>query len=173
MSLAKITRSLQSQPRMIRTLLALVVCMTIGTLSLIAMQTDPIRSPLFEMAAVTRSAGDRLLDADVPIHEDRWQAIIRHTGSPRQNTAAVFHFIIDTEGNVVSTGLWRQQQVGRHTVGSGRHDWNARSIGVYVERGATGEFSQRQETTWLNLQRRLQDLCSIDDAFVYNVEQVR
>ncbi|MFW5840467.1 MAG: hypothetical protein ACOCZE_07795 [Planctomycetota bacterium] len=161
-----------AQPRTIRTLVALVVCMTLGTVALVAMQTEPIRSPLFELAAVTHSQPDmgQILQADLPIDEQRWNNIIWYEGPETAALAGRCHFVIhlDSQGGstIEAQAAWKQQQITYHAVAGGPKDWNADSIGIYVVRNGQSRAAVRNA-----LQRicpLLQEYCRIPSDRLYN-----
>ncbi len=171
LSFGKLGKSFMAQPRTIKTLSALVVCMTLGTLALVAMQTEPIRSPLFELAAVRRDQPDlaETLQAELPIEESRWNHIIIHDGPDRPELAERFHLILrsDPDGHmsVEASEAWKQQQTVRHTVAPGPKDWNADGIGIYVVR--TGSNAAAANRVLGQLCPLLQDYCRIPSDRIY------
>jgi hypothetical protein len=169
---------MMTQSRTVKTLLALVVCMTLGIFALVLMQTDPIRSPLLELASVTTgpaSLEEVIARTDSPVGAGRWKNIIVHRDGRRlSDPDQEFHFVVHISGGepvVRVTDLWKRQATGRHTFAAGGADWNADSVGVYVE-----PFHGHVTTAQVRMARRvcaaIQRLCDIGADHVYRVSDL-
>jgi hypothetical protein len=162
--------------RTIKTLTALLVAMTVGTISLMMLETAPIRPAAAHLAAM----GDvddltvRLVSSTTSqIQPLKWSKIvILGATSPTQSVARGSHFIITATPNdrgqqVFSTDLWRMQADGRHTYGTG-FDFNAMSIGICL----VGDFSRykpnnTQMEQLVKLVQHLQRRLDINASEVY------
>lgn len=169
---------MMSQSRTVKTLLALVVCMTLGIFALVLMQTDPIRSPLLELASVTTgptSLQEVVARTETPVRATHWKNIIVHRDGRRLSDADErFHFVVHISGGepvVRVTDLWARQAAGNHTFAAGGADWNADSVGLYVE-----PFNGRITTDQVRMARRvcatIQRLCDIGADHVYRVSDL-
>ena len=136
------------QPRTVKTLVALLAAMTLGTILLISIDAAPIRPPGTHLAAV--AAADEMelpvvTQTDVPLR--KWKNIIVHTSVEGADVANRCHFVIDSaNASETSTSLpvrsiapWIQQTNSLHTA-KGANDWNTDSIGVCL----MGDFSRRR-----------------------------
>jgi hypothetical protein len=162
-----------AQTRMVKTMLALVVCMTLGTFALVLMQTDPIRSPLLQLASVTTgpdSMDQMLRRTDVSL-SDRWENIVIYRdGRSVEDPGRRFHFLVTLDAGepiLQATRLWNEQKPPRLPIDSGPADWNARSVAIYVQ-ARQGRITSGQVELSDRLCRRLRNLCSIGLDHVYS-----
>ena len=145
--------------RTIKTLVALIFSMTIGASALMLLETAPARGPAEHLSAVAApdsSASRAVNDTAVPVQSAKWRNIVVHSSAEGADIAARCHFIIEADGTVRPTSLWRGQVSGRHVFVAGR-DFNADSIGVCI----AGDFttrapSRRQMTNLTDLTQSLQ-----------------
>ncbi len=167
-----------AQTPAVKTLLALVVCMTLGTFALVLMQTEPIRSPLMQLASVTTGPTSlaqlvRRTESDIP--QQQWKNIIVYRdGRSMARAPQRFHFIVRVQGDeptVEATGLWREQASAQHPLTDGGPDWNADSIGIYVM-PHYGQVGPEQIQMSRQLCSELQKLLHIGADHVYPSETV-
>lgn len=161
--------------RTIKTLGALVVAMTVGSIALILMETAPIHPPVTDLSAVAK-ATDELAQAvwrtDEPIKVAKWRHIVVHTSVEPLDADFGCHFVIDQTprpdgGLLRATTLWNRQVSGNHVFATG-YNWNADSIAVLV----VGDFSKtspgaEQVQALVSLVRSLQQSCGITAERVY------
>jgi hypothetical protein len=164
---------------MIRTLVALLAALTVGTFVLLALETRPAHSgsalPLSKRVDHNDAVLSEVTSTTVPLLHDRWLNIVIHdsicdmTGDP----TADCHFIIygpdsaDLEGLVRATGRWRKQARGAHIAVPG-HDFNAVSIGICLEGDlADTPPSAKQLQALSTLTRALQRKLEIGTERVY------
>ena len=157
---------------MIKTLVALVASMTLGTFTLTIMRTDPLqpekRTTLAAMKA--KSAADLspiVSQTAIPLDQDNWQRLVVHsTGAEGAQLAQRCHFVIETTNNgyakITATNLWSNQL---QAVATGN---DANEISVCLK----GDFSQNRprERTFvalIRLVRELQKQCNIRGSNVY------
>ena len=158
--------------RTIKTLAALLVTMTVGSLALVAMETAPIRPEVTHLAAVIAPADDatKLVSATaVPLRRATWRNIVIHSSVEGEAMASQCHFVVravpGSDGQYVqATGLWKQQQAGRHLSGKLADE----SIGIFV----TGRFDTRgpsasQFGALTGLAQGLQQACGVNADRVY------
>ena len=129
-------------PRTVKTLIALFVAMTGGTMLLMALDTDPIQAPGTHLVAVAVADEAELAvvtQTDMPLR--RWHGVVVHTLAEGQAALDRCHFIIEptASGGVTirSNGWWMKQQASSHERSPGG-EWNT-SIGV----GLMGEYSRQ------------------------------
>jgi len=161
--------------RTIRTLTALLVAMTVGSLMLIWMETEPIRPPTASLAAVSAPGVAQeaaIFDTHVQLQRLKWRNVVIHSsaGEPG-NIAERCHFLIgpDESGRtkVTATALWKRQAEGSHIYVPG-HDFDAISVGICI----TGDFTARppassQYQALVALVKALQDEFGISGDHVY------
>jgi hypothetical protein len=161
--------------RTMKTLGALVVAMTVGSIALILMETAPIRPPVTDLSAVAR-ATDELAQAvwrtDEPIKVAKWRHLVVHTSAEPLDADFDCHFVVDPSprpdgGHVRATTLWNRQLPGNHIFATG-YNWNADSIAVLL----VGDFSKaspsaQQLQALVDLVRSLQQTCAIPADRVY------
>lgn len=159
--------------RMVKTLVALVVAMTVGALALILMETDPI-IPAVTRAVLIEAPNDFhavAIDADAPLND--WRNIIVHSAVDKNSTVARgSHFIIMPDGTARDSGLWRRQETGTH-VSRPRQGWNNDSVGICL----IGDFSRITPTAsqykmLVSLTRKLQKAFHIAPDNVYLAGQI-
>lgn len=163
--------------RTLKTLVVLLVSMTVTTLVLVRLRTDRVHAPTRSLMAAADSAGPEALESlvrwtDVPLRDRAWRNIIIHAAAPRDAVVSQCHFLIDaTERpgweNVRATKLWRRQGTGRHVHVPG-HDYNTDSIAICL----IGDFSarppgDRQFRALVDLARLLQSAFAISESRVY------
>jgi hypothetical protein len=156
--------------RTIKTLTALFVAMTMGSLALMILETDPIRpsASLAVLSPPPAGAANAIYEADVPLQPGRWGNVIVHAaGRPTAEIARECHFLVIADGDrakVTATAHWRRQQDGHHVGGY----WRRKSIGVCL----IGDFSRRapqrgQFDELVDLVNTLQEVCRIPAERVY------
>lgn len=166
--------------RTMKTLGALVVAMTAGSIALILMEAPPIRPPVTNLSAVavpTDEFSQVISQTDEPIKIAKWRNIVVHTGAEPLDVDFDCHFVVDPsprpDGSILrATALWHRQVSGNH-VFAGGHNWNADSIAVIV----MGDFSQtppsaEQMQALVGLVRSLQRACGISAERVYLARDV-
>ena len=161
--------------RMIKTLVALIAAMTVGTLALVLMETAPVHPTVIHLSAVVSPADDSsdvISHTDAAIRPGRWRSIVVHTAAEGLDADGECHFIVERQpaedGRFVrATGLWNRQGEGNHVFAAG-YNWNADSIGIYL----ADDFNQagpsaRQFKAIMSLVRSLQQTCGITADRVY------
>jgi hypothetical protein len=158
--------------RTIKVLVALIAAMTVGAVTLRALETKPTPLSITELTA-TEPFGVAF-QADVPIKTSVWRNIVIHsTGPERADITSRVHFVIDANGQadliVHPTALWKSQRAGTHVFSSVRN-YNSDSIGICLR----GDFSTRPPTAsqyraLVDLVRALQQSCDIpaQNVFMY------
>jgi len=161
--------------RTIKTLLALLVAMTIGSTALMLMEKAPIRPPITHLAAIDSAAGgvsDLVIQTDAPLKRGRWWNILIHTSAEGLDPQRECHFIVSGQPGpgglfLRATDLWESQRDGNHGF-LPVHNYNADSIGVFVEGDFTNQGpSRKQFQALLELVRTLQQACGITSERVY------
>ena len=161
--------------RTIRTLTALLVAMTVGSLMLIWMETEPIRPPAASLAAVSvpdAAHEAAVFDTDVQLQRLKWRNVVVHSseGEPG-NIAERCHFLVELDSSgragVTATALWKRQAEGNH-IYVPRHDFEAISVGICI----IGDFAVRspasaQYEALVALVKALQGECGITSDHVY------
>jgi hypothetical protein len=175
MFLVSVGRSVMMAPRTAKTLVLLVAAMTAGAFALVLMRTEPIAGPVGDAAAaVAREAPYRRVvhETSVPVQTALWRNIVIHSSRCRRGAAGRCHFLVrydrktDT-ASVVATRLWKQQGPGSHTFAAGR-DWNADSVGVFLEADCSeGDLPDRQNDALIKLVQTLQRTLRISADHVY------
>jgi hypothetical protein len=158
-----------------KTLGALVVAMTVGSIAMILMETAPIRPPVTNLSAVaglTDESFQVVSQTDVAIKAAKWRHIIIHTAMEALEPDLDCHFVIDpTPGpdgrSVRATTLWHRQVGGNHVFVAG-YNWNADSIAICL----IGDYSQTppaasQLQALVGLVRSIQQTCGIPAERVY------
>jgi hypothetical protein len=159
--------------RTIRTLLALIAAMTVGSLALILMETAPVRPPVTHLAAVAGPTDDSVdVISRAAIRVGKWRNIVVHTSVEGLDPQSECHFIVRTQpsadgGYAQATALWNRQVDGNHVFVPG-YTWNSDSIGICLD----GDFSRtaqspRQFQSLMGLVRSLQQTCGITADRVY------
>ncbi|MCD4825878.1 MAG: peptidoglycan recognition protein family protein [Phycisphaerae bacterium] len=147
---------------------ALLVSMTIGSLLLMALESEPPRPSQNSMASIRSAVLPASFSASRP-----WRRVVVHSSAdPRDQLPQRCHFIVrqtaDASGRrVLPTKLWSQQEAGQHVYVPG-HDFNADSIGICI----IGDFSTRapsrkQMETLISLVNELQRKLDIPADSVY------
>jgi hypothetical protein len=167
-------------PRTAKTLTALFVAMTIGTLVLMWMDVDPIRvsgTPLTALAASQETPLGVITRTRNPIRDNKWRLIVIHSSVEGPAAVAGCHFVIDAGGagnslNVRSNDCWQDQAETGH-VAVGGYDWNKGSIGICL----SGDFSRtppspEQMQTLKKLVTDLQRRFSIPASRVYSYRDI-
>ncbi len=167
---------------MINTLAALLVALTLGTVALMVMETDPVRpevTNLVNLTATTDITATRInpldiirtIDDGIAHQPMKWRDIVIHaTGAEGESIADKCHFIIDHSGGdttVRATDLWRRQEHSRHITGP-NSGFNDTSIAVCI----VGDFSRSappggQFHNLVELSRALQSDFQISSGHVY------
>lgn len=142
--------------------------MTAGAIALNVMRTGPAPlSPSLAMAAGTADIYAEM-QTDIPLDE-RWRHIVLHaTGAEGSDLLKRVHFVVEADGTVKATALWKAQQPAQH-VRSLAHNYNADSIGIALR----GEFSQKPPTkaqllALVRVVADLKELCNISTSRVYS-----
>jgi len=161
--------------RTIKTWIALLITMTLGTFALVSMESAPIRPEVTHLAAIAPPADESVPVVSataVPIQRLRWRNIVIHTASEGVRPSGQCHFIVHDsalpDGRYIQAGdLWINQKQGRH-ISDLNGDLNANSIGVFV----AGDFSRHglksdQFDALMNLVMSLQRTCGINADRVY------
>ena len=160
---------------MINTLVGLLAALTVGTIILMVMETDPVVPKVRSLIATSDDDPMRIVrDTDVPLHGQAWENIVIHaTGSEGPEITRLCHFIIapGAEGgegfNIESTSLWRTQGHSLHVLGTNEH-LRQSSIAVCL----VGDYKadrppERQLRQLLALVRSLQFYFQIAKGHVY------
>jgi hypothetical protein len=163
---------------MIRTLALLVASMSIGTLVLCLMETDPAR-PIVAVDLRAMDAGPAgselaiVRQTDVPLQFIKWRNIVvQDVGREGADIATRCHFVIGSaerlgEGVIYATQRWRQQRDGDHIHVPG-YDFNADSVGVAVLRDCRRHRpTAAQFDALVRLVRALQLACPVPPDHVY------
>jgi hypothetical protein len=159
----------------IKTLAALVACMTLGAALLLAMETAPARPavplPLQSTASLPQMEAVRQVDEQVGLQYVKWRHIVIHdTGRDGLAAADGCHFLIGSprrlgDGQVKATPLWNRQADGRHIDVPGAN-FNTNSIGICLLLEGQ-EPTPQQVLALANLVRALQTVCQIPPDRVY------
>jgi len=165
--------------RMIRTLVALLAALTVGTFVLLALETRPAHPgpalPLAKHLQGNEAVLSEVTNTNVPLLHDRWLNIVIHDSICEMNgdPTADCHFVIygpdsaDLAGRVRATGRWRQQARGAHIAVPGR-DFNAVSIGICLEGDLADKAPSAEQLEALSaLTRALQRKLGIGSERVY------
>lgn len=163
------------ESRTIKTLVALLVAMTVGSMALVLMETAPAHPPVTHLAAVANPADDSseiISQTTATLRAGKWRNIVVHTSAEGLDSDHECHFVVEPtasgEGRCArATVLWKGQNDGTHVFAAG-HNWNSDSIGVYV----VGDFARIGPTrpqfqALLSLVRSLQQTCGITADRVY------
>ncbi len=157
--------------RTIKTLTALLISMTLGALALMVLETAPARPTPQHLAAVASPnelAGKIVHDTAVPFQRMKWRNVIVHSSvNQTPGFAQRCHFLIQPNGKIQVTALWKRQLSGNHVYVPGR-DFNADSVGICL----AGDFSMQappraQMNSLIELVRTLQPLSAIPADRVY------
>ncbi len=159
--------------RMIRTLAALVAAMTVGTLVLMVMQTDPIIPTPTSAVLVQPAEQFRRVSIGADTALRNWRNIVVHSSAnERSPVARGSHFTIAPNGDIRRSSLWMGQNLGAH-VARPRLSWNRDSIGICL----IGDFSAAAPTAAqykavIALARNLQKTLGIPAGNVYLSGQI-
>jgi hypothetical protein len=161
-----------SRSRTIKTLTALFVAMTLGTLVLMVLDTEPISpmaQPLMVVSPPPAGAAKSVYETRRPLQRAKWRYIVVHASPHRAHPpAAACHFLVGADvggnGKVVATEHWLRQREGGHIGGY----WRRNSIGVCL----IGDFSRRppakgQFRSLVELVNALQGICNVPADRVY------
>jgi hypothetical protein len=161
--------------RTMKTLVALVLAMTVGSIALILMETAPIHPPVTDLSAVARPTDEfaqAVWRTAETVKVAKWRHIIVHTSVEPLDPDFNCHFVVDrtphADGGLVrATTLWNRQLNGDHVFTTG-YNWNADSVAVLL----VGDFSKTppspaQLAALVNLVRSLQQTCGITADRVY------
>lgn len=155
---------------MINTLAALLAALTVGTVILMALETDPIL-PSFRglVAGSNTNPMPLVLETDKPLR--KWENIVVHsTGSEGPEIMRMCHFIVapgDDGKRIEITALWRSQGHTIHILGPNSH-MSDTSISVCLD----GDFTTRRPSDdqfdqFMVLVQSLQFYFDIDPGHVY------
>jgi len=159
---------------MINTLVSLLAALTVGTIILMVMETDPVVPEVRSLIAASEEDPMRIVrDTDVPLRSDTWENIVVHaTGAEGPGITRLCHFIIAPRdaGNgfdISSTPLWRSQRHSLHVLGTNEH-LSSSSIAVCLVGDYTADRPpERQMRQLLALVRSLQFDFRIARGHVY------
>lgn len=166
---------------MIKSLVALLAALTVGTFLLLALETRPARPnraialSMGKQATSNSAVFTEVMSATIPPLQGRWLNIIIHDSICDMNgdPTADCHFIIygpdsdGLDGQLRATGRWRKQARGAHIAVPG-HDFNAVSIGICLEGDlADHRPSPRQLESLADLTRALQRKLGIRSERIY------
>lgn len=155
--------------RTIKMLAGLVAAMTVGTLAMMAMETDPAGSSVNDFATILAPEEDHFLsvrDTETPIRPERWSSILVAFSADQLNDVQRrSHFVVRlrreedglTHASIHRTELWRTQQDVRQ---GGRIDGLLR-VALHPAGLATLTTSDPAFHTLVGLTQRLQRLCDI------------
>jgi len=158
--------------RTVKTLMALLVAMTLGSLALRVLDTDPVRptaQPLTVLTPSPSSAARILRQTRVPLQAIQWRYVVVHASPLRTSgVASRCHFLVEADGEggwkVTAADPWLDQRAGGHIGGI----WRDSSIGICL----IGDFSRRgpprgQFACLMDLVNALQEACRISADRVY------
>jgi len=156
---------------MINTLAALLAALTVGTMILMALETDPILPLVRNLIAASNTDVKCVRQTSKPFR--KWDSIVVHaTGSEGREITRMCHFIVPPakEGGkleIAATDVWREQQHTLHILGA-NEKMSATSISVCLD----GDFTTRRPTDeqfreLMALVRTLQSDFKIDTGHVY------
>ena len=112
---------------MINTLVGLLASLTVGTIILMVMETDPVVPKVRSLIAASDDDPMRIIrGTDAPLRSDKWDSIVVHaTGCEGAEITRLCHFIIAPGSGggfeVESTALWRRQDHSLHILGANSH----------------------------------------------------
>ena len=131
---------------MIRTFVALLATLTVGTVALMLIEIDPIRPKVSSLIAATPATYDPL-ETDAPLQRLKWRNMVVHaTGVEGARAAEKCHFVIerspgdhpDSAGRIRATDAWKRQVDCDHVAGP-NHRFNDSSIAICL----VGDFRAR------------------------------
>lgn len=162
---------------MINTLVLLLAALTVGTITLMLMETAPIRPEVASLIAIRTGDHDPteiIRQTDLPLQLLKWRNIVILTDSSSAEVDRYCHFVIKNasgsrQPTIRSTNLWKQQNHGRVITGPNAM-FNASTIAVvlrsdYSGRGQTSPSGQLRKLT--SLVRSLQLTFQISRSHVY------
>jgi len=162
---------------MINTMVALLGALTLGTLALIFLETDPIRPQVISLMAGGRSPKTDdpqafIHDTEVPVQPMQWMNIVVHaTGGEGAAATSQCHFLLEADSaaapHLRASKLWRRQRPAPHMAGTSPA-FNDASIAICL----VGDFSarppsERQFRRLIDLVRSLQQICHVPRSQVY------
>ncbi|KKL82052.1 hypothetical protein LCGC14_1988610 [marine sediment metagenome] len=148
--------------------------MSVGACVLILMETDPA-SPPGPVALSAMEARRVSVELDivrhtggVPLQFIKWANVVVHDmAADGDRGAAGCHFLVDSDGTIRPTELWRRQREGDHIRVPG-YNFNANSIGVrLMVDSARSRPPGRQMDALVRLLRAIQVACAIPRDHVY------
>ncbi len=161
----------------IKTLGALVIAMSLGTLILLWMEPNLPAQPKIPLAAVGDNVApanyDFIHKIDVPMQHIKWRNVIVHdAGADGPGIPHRCHFLIGTAGQygdgvIVTTKLWQQQNTGNHIHVPG-FAFEDQSVGVCLLSDSRQTApTRRQLAALIHVVRGLQVTCQIPPDRVY------
>jgi hypothetical protein len=157
----------------IKTLAALVACMTIGTGVLLLMETAPAQTPepVALQARIVPDPSGNPASLGGNIAAGKWRNIVIHD-SGQDGQRARCHFLVGGDGVVRATELWTRQADGRHVDVPGQN-FNADSVGVCLLADCRVAAPTPEQTRALgDLVRQLQATLRIPAERVYTHGQL-
>jgi len=156
--------------RTIKTLIALLISMTVSAFVLMLLETAPVRLPAQQLAAVGSSAepaGEVIRATAVPLQPLRWRNVVIHGSAAEPGIAERSHFIVDADGEISATDHWRRQLPQRHVYVAG-WDFDSDSVGICL----VGDFStqgpsRRQFRSLVKLTAAIQAILRMPAERVY------
>ncbi len=168
--------------RTIKVLGALLAAMTVGSLTLMLLEPQPLQGTASQqLAAVSADDEQTALAAalratDVPLRARRWESIVVHAEpAAARDLERTCHFLLDMTARgprLRRTPLWNAQRSGGHVRIAGE-EFDDSSIGICLK----GEFAASAPPAELlralaNLTRQLQRDCQIPAEKVYLYRQL-
>lgn len=158
------------QSRTVRTLTILFVAMTVGALSLMMLETAPVKDTYITLTASSPVSDDTIIfHTDVPVDPVKWRnVVVRRAPNAENSIARACHFVVSNGTQAVeATELWKTQAGGQHTFAPG-HDWNSDSIGVcFLGDLNDGVLGSRQFDELMVLMQTLQHHFKVRSDRVY------
>ena len=158
---------------MINTLVGLLAALTVGTIILMVLETDPVVPKVRSLIAASDDDPMQIVrQTDKPLRSGKWENVVVHaTGNEGASIARLCHFVIapgdGDDFKVESTTLWRAQAHSLHVLGPNEH-LSESSIAVCL----VGDFTanrppEKQLRQLLALVRSLQFDFRIAKGHVY------
>jgi len=153
----------------------LLVAMTLGTLALMVLETEPVRpraQPLSVLSPPPGGPAQVIYDTSVPLRRDAWRHVVIHAAASADAPAASrCHLLIEPDAQagwkVTATPHWAKQQPSSHVTGF----WKDASIGVCLIGDFSAEPPDREQFNLLvELVNALQEVCKIpaDKVYLYS-----
>lgn len=159
--------------RTVKALTALLISMTVGALALMVLETAPATpraQQLVALAAPADGVGAVIHQTSVPLQPIKWRNLIVHSsGAEDAGIVDGCHFLVEADGSVWPTELWKRQISGHHVYVPGR-DFNADSIGVCLMGQYTlsdPRIQKKQFDSLVDLTRSLQQAFRMPADRVY------